>query len=145
MILASKQLGSLGKKETNKTPINYSFSLLVSRYKLFFALSWGRLPVVTCLTNHLPDHWRVGGTESNENMAASLDDDFEFNNQDYYSLLNVRKEVGCFRRFARKPSGCGLFPSLLSTLPLGRWSAIGASAVSVSPFIIIRGGWNRLM
>lgn len=26
-------------------------------------------------------------------MAASLDDDFEFNNQDYYSLLNVRKEV----------------------------------------------------
>lgn len=29
----------------------------------------------------------------NANMAASLDDDFEFNNQDYYSLLNVRKEV----------------------------------------------------
>lgn len=27
-------------------------------------------------------------------MAASLDDDFECNNQDYYSLLNVRKEVG---------------------------------------------------
>lgn len=27
------------------------------------------------------------------NMAASIDDDFEFNNQDYYSLLNVRKEV----------------------------------------------------
>ncbi|KAK2914840.1 dnaJ homolog subfamily C member 11 isoform X2 [Channa argus] len=26
-------------------------------------------------------------------MAASLDDDFEFNNQDYYSLLNVRKEA----------------------------------------------------
>ncbi|XP_069013767.1 dnaJ homolog subfamily C member 11-like [Embiotoca jacksoni] len=26
-------------------------------------------------------------------MAASLEDDFEFNNQDYYSLLNVRKEA----------------------------------------------------
>uniref|UniRef100_A0A3Q1JV41 DnaJ homolog subfamily C member 11 n=1 Tax=Anabas testudineus TaxID=64144 RepID=A0A3Q1JV41_ANATE len=26
-------------------------------------------------------------------MAASLDDDFEFNSQDYYSLLNVRKEA----------------------------------------------------
>ncbi|TMS19006.1 DnaJ-like protein subfamily C member 11 [Larimichthys crocea] len=26
-------------------------------------------------------------------MAASVDDDFEFNNQDYYSLLNVRKEA----------------------------------------------------
>ncbi|XP_057702099.1 dnaJ homolog subfamily C member 11 [Corythoichthys intestinalis] len=26
-------------------------------------------------------------------MAASLDDDVEFNNQDYYSLLNVRKEA----------------------------------------------------
>lgn len=26
-------------------------------------------------------------------MATSLDDDLEFNNQDYYSLLNVRKEV----------------------------------------------------
>ncbi|XP_023118071.1 dnaJ homolog subfamily C member 11 isoform X1 [Amphiprion ocellaris] len=26
-------------------------------------------------------------------MAASLDDEFEFNNQDYYSLLNVRKEA----------------------------------------------------
>lgn len=26
-------------------------------------------------------------------MAASLDDDVDFNNQDYYSLLNVRKEV----------------------------------------------------
>ncbi|XP_033481473.1 dnaJ homolog subfamily C member 11 [Epinephelus lanceolatus] len=26
-------------------------------------------------------------------MAASLDDDFEFDNQDYYSLLNVRKEA----------------------------------------------------
>ncbi|KAK2862350.1 hypothetical protein Q5P01_001883 [Channa striata] len=26
-------------------------------------------------------------------MAASLDDDFQFNNQDYYSLLNVRKEA----------------------------------------------------
>uniref|UniRef100_A0A3P8V0J6 DnaJ homolog subfamily C member 11 n=1 Tax=Cynoglossus semilaevis TaxID=244447 RepID=A0A3P8V0J6_CYNSE len=26
-------------------------------------------------------------------MAASLDDDFELNNQDYYSLLNVRKEA----------------------------------------------------
>lgn len=35
----------------------------------------------------------VGGTGPNANMAASLDDDFEFNNQDYYSLLNVRKEV----------------------------------------------------
>ncbi|XP_041810128.1 dnaJ homolog subfamily C member 11-like [Chelmon rostratus] len=36
---------------------------------------------------------RVGGTGPNANMAASLDDDFEFNNQDYYSLLNVRKEA----------------------------------------------------
>jgi hypothetical protein len=27
-------------------------------------------------------------------MAASLDDDLELDNQDYYSLLNVRKEVG---------------------------------------------------
>lgn len=35
----------------------------------------------------------VGGTGPKANMAASLDDDFEFNNQDYYSLLNVRKEV----------------------------------------------------
>ncbi|XP_036956329.1 dnaJ homolog subfamily C member 11-like [Acanthopagrus latus] len=35
----------------------------------------------------------VGGTGPNANMAASLDDDFEFNNQDYYSLLNVRKEA----------------------------------------------------
>lgn len=36
----------------------------------------------------------VGGTVPNANMAASLDDDdFEFDNQDYYSLLNVRKEV----------------------------------------------------
>lgn len=35
----------------------------------------------------------VGGSVPNANMAASLDDDFEFNNQDYYSLLNVRKEV----------------------------------------------------
>lgn len=26
-------------------------------------------------------------------MATSLDDDLEFNNQDYYSLLNVRREV----------------------------------------------------
>lgn len=26
-------------------------------------------------------------------MATSLDDDLELNNQDYYSLLNVRKEV----------------------------------------------------
>lgn len=39
---------------------------------------------------------RVGGTGPNANMAASLDDDFEFNNQDYYSLLNVRKEVRFF-------------------------------------------------
>ncbi|XP_031705174.1 dnaJ homolog subfamily C member 11-like [Anarrhichthys ocellatus] len=36
---------------------------------------------------------RVGGTIPNANMAASLDDDFEFDNQDYYSLLNVRKEA----------------------------------------------------
>ncbi|XP_038552974.1 dnaJ homolog subfamily C member 11-like [Micropterus salmoides] len=35
----------------------------------------------------------VGGSVPNANMAASLDDDFEFNNQDYYSLLNVRKEA----------------------------------------------------
>ncbi|KAE8298151.1 DnaJ-like protein subfamily C member 11 [Larimichthys crocea] len=35
----------------------------------------------------------VGGTGANANMAASVDDDFEFNNQDYYSLLNVRKEA----------------------------------------------------
>ncbi|XP_044036324.1 dnaJ homolog subfamily C member 11-like isoform X1 [Siniperca chuatsi] len=35
----------------------------------------------------------VGGTAPNANMAASLDDEFEFNNQDYYSLLNVRKEA----------------------------------------------------
>lgn len=35
----------------------------------------------------------VGGTIPNANMAASLDDDFESDNQDYYSLLNVRKEV----------------------------------------------------
>lgn len=35
----------------------------------------------------------VGGTGLNANMAASLDDDLEFDNQDYYSLLNVRKEV----------------------------------------------------
>ncbi|XP_041637476.1 dnaJ homolog subfamily C member 11 [Cheilinus undulatus] len=35
----------------------------------------------------------VGGTGTNANMAASLDDDFESNNQDYYSLLNVRKEA----------------------------------------------------
>ncbi|XP_031179936.1 dnaJ homolog subfamily C member 11-like [Sander lucioperca] len=36
----------------------------------------------------------VGGTVPNANMAASLDDDdFEFDNQDYYSLLNVRKEA----------------------------------------------------
>ncbi|XP_018533196.1 dnaJ homolog subfamily C member 11 [Lates calcarifer] len=35
----------------------------------------------------------VGGTGPNANMAASLDDDFESNNQDYYSLLNVRKEA----------------------------------------------------
>lgn len=35
----------------------------------------------------------MGGTGANANMAASVDDDFEFNNQDYYSLLNVRKEV----------------------------------------------------
>lgn len=37
---------------------------------------------------------RVGGTVSIANMAASLDDDLQFNNRgDYYSLLNVRKEV----------------------------------------------------
>ncbi|KAM8913997.1 dnaJ homolog subfamily C member 11-like [Spinachia spinachia] len=35
----------------------------------------------------------VGGTIPNANMAASLDDDFESDNQDYYSLLNVRKEA----------------------------------------------------
>ncbi|XP_034388966.1 dnaJ homolog subfamily C member 11-like [Cyclopterus lumpus] len=35
----------------------------------------------------------VGGTNPNPNMAASLEDDFEFDNQDYYSLLNVRKEA----------------------------------------------------
>ncbi|TDH14178.1 hypothetical protein EPR50_G00041990 [Perca flavescens] len=36
----------------------------------------------------------VGVTVPNANMAASLDDDdFEFDNQDYYSLLNVRKEA----------------------------------------------------
>ncbi|XP_071349340.1 dnaJ homolog subfamily C member 11-like isoform X1 [Trachinotus anak] len=35
----------------------------------------------------------VGGTGPNANMAASVDDDFELNNQDYYSLLNVRKEA----------------------------------------------------
>ncbi|XP_068455154.1 dnaJ homolog subfamily C member 11-like [Clinocottus analis] len=35
----------------------------------------------------------VGGTKPNANMAASLEDDFEFDNQDYYSLLNVRKEA----------------------------------------------------
>ncbi|XP_070759017.1 dnaJ homolog subfamily C member 11-like [Enoplosus armatus] len=35
----------------------------------------------------------VGVTGPNAKMAASLDDDFEFNNQDYYSLLNVRKEA----------------------------------------------------
>uniref|UniRef100_A0A3B4VME0 DnaJ homolog subfamily C member 11 n=4 Tax=Seriola TaxID=8160 RepID=A0A3B4VME0_SERDU len=36
---------------------------------------------------------RVGGTGPKPNMAASVDDDFELNNQDYYSLLNVRKEA----------------------------------------------------
>nr|XP_040059982.1 dnaJ homolog subfamily C member 11-like isoform X1 [Gasterosteus aculeatus aculeatus] len=35
----------------------------------------------------------VGRTIPNANMAASLDDDFESDNQDYYSLLNVRKEA----------------------------------------------------
>lgn len=35
----------------------------------------------------------VGGAGPNANMAASLDDNLEPNNQDYYSLLNVRKEV----------------------------------------------------
>ncbi|KAF3856042.1 hypothetical protein F7725_016765 [Dissostichus mawsoni] len=44
-------------------------------------------------TNELPGHWKVGGTILNANMAASLDDDFESDNQDYYSLLNVRKEA----------------------------------------------------
>lgn len=36
---------------------------------------------------------REGGTRESANMAASLDDDLDLNNQDYYSLLNVRKEV----------------------------------------------------
>lgn len=36
---------------------------------------------------------RGGGARASANMAASLDDDLELNNQDYYSLLNVRKEV----------------------------------------------------
>lgn len=40
------------------------------------------------------DFGQVGGTQAKGNMATSLDDDLEFNNQDYYSLLNVRKEVG---------------------------------------------------
>ncbi|XP_040014473.1 dnaJ homolog subfamily C member 11-like [Xiphias gladius] len=35
----------------------------------------------------------VGGLGPNANMAASVDDDFELNNQDYYALLNVRKEA----------------------------------------------------
>ena len=35
----------------------------------------------------------VGGTGPDANMATSVDDEFELNNQDYYSLLNVRKEV----------------------------------------------------
>lgn len=52
----------------------------------------------------------MGGTGSNENMAASLDDDFEFNNQDYYSLLNVRKEVRFIRCFTLEPNDDGLFP-----------------------------------
>lgn len=50
----------------------------------------------------------VGGTRRNANMAASLDDDFELNNQDYYSLLNVRKEVRRFLCFTAKPEGRGL-------------------------------------
>lgn len=36
---------------------------------------------------------REGGARGNAKMAASLDDDLDLNNQDYYSLLNVRKEV----------------------------------------------------
>lgn len=36
---------------------------------------------------------REGGARESANMAASLDDDLDLNNQDYYSLLNVRKEV----------------------------------------------------
>uniref|UniRef100_A0A674PDP6 DnaJ homolog subfamily C member 11 n=2 Tax=Takifugu rubripes TaxID=31033 RepID=A0A674PDP6_TAKRU len=36
---------------------------------------------------------RGGGARASANMAASLDDDLELNNQDYYSLLNVRKEA----------------------------------------------------
>ncbi|XP_056294422.1 dnaJ homolog subfamily C member 11-like [Pseudoliparis swirei] len=35
----------------------------------------------------------VGGAKPSANMAASLDDDFESDNQDYYSLLNVRREA----------------------------------------------------
>ncbi|XP_056885699.1 dnaJ homolog subfamily C member 11-like [Takifugu flavidus] len=36
---------------------------------------------------------RGGGARASANMAASLDDDLELNNQDYYALLNVRKEA----------------------------------------------------
>ncbi|KAM7006980.1 dnaJ homolog subfamily C member 11-like [Tautogolabrus adspersus] len=39
------------------------------------------------------DTGEVGGTGPDANMAASLDDDYESNNQEYYALLNVRKEA----------------------------------------------------
>lgn len=49
----------------------------------------------------------VGGTRPDANMAASLDDDVELNNQDYYSLLNVRKEVRFTVCLTLKSSGGG--------------------------------------
>lgn len=57
----------------------------------------------------------VGGTGPNANMAASLDDDFESNNQDYYSLLNVRKEVRLFFCAAAKPDDDALFAMIVGS------------------------------
>lgn len=37
--------------------------------------------------------WGEGGARPDGKMAASLDDDLDLNNQDYYALLNVSKEV----------------------------------------------------
>lgn len=62
----------------------------------------GRLPPL-----RFTDQWASVTLDQTQKMAASLDDDFESANQDYYSLLNVRKEVRFIQCCTVTPVGGG--------------------------------------
>lgn len=85
------------------TPYSWIYFVVLEASNLFFRAELKLKDDQQRAADQLPllrlsDQWASAVQDQTQNMAASIEDDFESNNQDYYSLLNVRKEVrfvGC--------------------------------------------------